>query len=113
MQIWLPSFGHPELSRVATGLLDLYETGELSEYEADRAVAAAARLETLASHFWTDLNHLADQPLPDPGVRPLARHIWPGAYRKKPDFVGFLGYFHRCREFHDRLAVAVAARVAA
>lgn len=104
------AFAHRDVSRIATRLYDLSANSLLKNNERDRAISASARMESLATEFWRDLNDMDPDPLPDPGCRPLETQFWPGACDKEPDLQATLGYFHRCREFADKLDAAISSR---
>ncbi|MDN3713287.1 hypothetical protein QWZ10_19020 [Paracoccus cavernae] len=108
---FMRAFAHPDVSRVATGLHDIYSDHRefMTDDEQNRAVWSASSLETLATSYWADLNALAGQPLPDPGIRPPSSQIHPYS-KRTPDLDDMLGFYHRCREFLDRLEVAVEKR---
>jgi hypothetical protein len=99
---WNAAFGHPSVDLLAERLRHLFDIAPLKSNEKNRCCWSIASLETLSSTYWRDLYALVDQPLPDPGCRPMLDAMHPYANGKKPDFQRMLGYFHRIREFAER-----------
>ena len=94
--------GHPEVCRLLTRIERLDHSGALSDAEINRIVWSGANLETFAGYYWRDFNAFVGKPLPDPGCRPLYDALYPFDDRK-PDFSRVLGYFHRVRQYVERL----------
>jgi hypothetical protein len=97
------SLAHPDICALLERGSQLYETGLLTGNQANRVIWTSASMETLALTYWRDLNALVGKPLPDPGCRPHITEMHPYKAHKPYDLSRMLGFFHRFREFIERL----------
>jgi hypothetical protein len=97
------SLAHPDICALLERGSQLYETGLLTCNEGNRVIWASASAETLASTYWQDLHALIGAPLPDPGCRPQTPAMHPYKAGAPYDLSRCLGFFHRLREFIERL----------
>lgn len=99
------ALAHPDICDLLERGRQLYDTDLLTCNEGNRLIWSMASMETLCSTYWHDLNALIGAPLPDPDPvrRPMARDLYPYRSNKPYDLNAMLGFYHRLREFIERL----------
>jgi hypothetical protein len=97
------ALAHPDICDLLERGRQLHETDLLTDREGNLVVWRSASMETLCAAYWHDLNALVGAPLPDPGCRPMADAMHPYRSDKPYDLNRCLGFYHRLREFIERL----------
>lgn len=107
---WSGNWPHYEIFQLSERLFQLDATGSLTAKESVRTAQLVMALECRGGDFWPEFEALRGQPLPDPGIRPLAESIWPYHSKRPRDFNACLGFVHRIREWLERVEVKYGLR---
>lgn len=97
------ALAHPDICDLLDRGRQLYDSGLLTDREGTLVVWRSASMETLVSAYWHDLHVLIGAPLPDPGCRPMTDAMHPYRDDKPYSLPRCLGFYHRLREFIERL----------
>lgn len=94
---------HPDVTAMMQRIEKITRSGSLTQGERGILAEAMEALATMGRECGRELADLAGKPLPDPGRRPEARAVFYYRLTYGRGFPLVLGYFHRVREYVERL----------
>ena len=95
--------GHPDIAAMMRRIERLTRVGSLTEGERGILAGALEALAAMGRECGRELAGLEGKPLHDPGCRPEARAVFYYRLTHGRGFDLVLGYFHRVREYVERL----------